>query len=565
MTRKALRLTAAVVAAVFLWLLATLPPRAAVASGAITDTIRARTVAGAFHVHSTRSDGTGDRDAIAAAAARAGLQFVVITDHGDATRPPDPPVYLHGVLCLDAVEVSTNGGHVIALDMPPSPFPLGGEPAAVVEDVVRLGGMPVAAHPDSAKGELAWKDWTLPVAGLEWLNLDSGWRDESPTRLARAAFDSLIRPGPALASLQGHPAATLAQWDRIAAARTIVALAGHDAHGGLARSAEEGSQRWTPGFLASSLASYESSFATFAVRVLLDVPLTGDAAGDGRRLFDAVRTGRVYTAIDAIAAPAWIDFHAAQGFTERPMGDLVPPGGEVTITFRSMLPAGARAVLLRDGAAVADSAAGELVFAASAPGVYRVEVRTPGWAVPWIVTNPIYVRSSAGHEPDGAVPLRPAGATVLELTDPGVVEKDPVSTAELASSGGTRSLEFQLRPGERASQYVAVAVPLPQGLPPFDRVVFAGRSSSPMRVSVQVRFNRAGGARWVHSVYLSAESRQVVVPVERLLPADGPSQAPPFESASSLLFVVDLTNASPGSRGRFEISDLLLASAPPLR
>ena len=151
MTRTAVRVTAAIVAAVFLWLLATLPPRAAIASGAIAEATRARTVAGAFHVHSTRSDGSGDRDAIAKAAARAGLKFVVITDHGDATRAPDPPAYLDGVLCLDAVEISTNGGHLIALDMPQSPYPLGGESSAVVEDVVRLGGMPVAAHPEDRK------------------------------------------------------------------------------------------------------------------------------------------------------------------------------------------------------------------------------------------------------------------------------------------------------------------------------------------------------------------------------------------------------------------------------
>ena len=192
MTRKALRLTAALVAAVFLWFLATLPPRPAVASGGVADAIRARTVAGAFHVHSSRSDGVGDRDAIAAAAARAGLRFVIMTDHGDATRVPDPPAYLHGVLCIDSVEISTNGGHLIALDMPAAPYPLGGEADSVVEDVLRLGGMPIVAHPDSAKVELAWTDWTTPVAGLEWLNLDSSWRDESGIRLARVAFDSLL-------------------------------------------------------------------------------------------------------------------------------------------------------------------------------------------------------------------------------------------------------------------------------------------------------------------------------------------------------------------------------------
>jgi hypothetical protein len=565
MTRTMVRLTAAVLAAVFLWLLLTLPPRPAVAAGAVAEAIRARTVAGAVHVHSIRSDGSGDREAIAAAAARVGLKFVVITDHGDGTRPPDPPAYLHGVLCLDAVEISTNGGHLIALDMPSSPYPLGGESAAVVEDVLRLGGMPVVAHPDSAKSELAWKDWGAPVAGLEWINLDSGWRDEPRSRLARVAFDSLVRPGPALASLLDRPAATLARWDQIAATRTMVALAGHDAHGGLARRSEEGSHRWIPGFLSSSLASYEASFATFAVRVILDAPLRGDAAGDARRLFDAVRAGHVYTAIDAIAAPAWVDFHASLGSTEHGMGEALLFASGLALTFRSPLPVGGTAVLLRDGVAVAELGTGELLFDAAAPGVYRVEVRMPRWAVPWIVTNPIYLRSSAGPEPDGVAPAPPAGTTALELTGPGLVEKDPQSTAELLSNDGRWSLDFRLRSGERVSQYVAIAVPLPRVLPPFDRVVFTGQSSPPLRVSVQVRFDRAAGARWVHSVFLSSESRQVVVPVDRLVPADQPQQAAQFDSASSLLFVVDLTNASPGSQGRFEISNLRLATTQPAR
>ena len=71
-----------------------------------------------------------------------------------------------------------------------------------------------------------------------------------------------------------------------------------------------------------------------------------------------------------------------------------------------------------------------------------------------------------------------------------------------------------------------------------------------MRVSVQLRFESAGGARWGHSVYLSPESRQIVVPFDRLLPADRPTGADlPPTVATSLLFVVDLTNAAPGAQG----------------
>jgi hypothetical protein len=144
------------------------------------------------------------------------------------------------------------------------------------------------------------------------------------------------------------------------------------------------------------------------------------------------------------------------------------------------------------------------------------------------------------------------------------VEKDPVSTADASSNGGTRALAFSLRGGERVSQYVALAVPLKDaGLSPFDRIVFTGRSAAPMRLSVQLRFDSAGGARWVHSVYLSPEPREVVVSLDQLLPADRPIARPRSDLATSLLFVVDLTNAAPGGQGRFEISDLRLASVHP--
>jgi hypothetical protein len=568
MMRKTAKLTAAFVAAVFLWLVVTQPPRFVPASGVVADAVRARTVAGAFHVHSTRSDGAGDRRTIARAAAGAGLRFVILTDHGDATRPPDPPAYLDGVLCIDSVEISTNGGHLIALDLPAAPYPLGGEAAAVVEDVTRLGGMAIVAHPDSPKGELAWKDWASPISGLEWLNLDSGWRDETRARLARVAVDSFFRPGPALASLLNRQSTALARWDQLTATRALVGLPGHDAHGGLSRGAEEGSAWNVPRFLSPRLASYEASFATFALRVVLDESLTGDPVLDARRLLDAVRAGRVFTAIDAVAGPAWVDYHVTRGEVRRNMGETVMFEDETTLVFRSTLPSEARAVLLRDGVEAAESGTGELTFRAAGPGAYRVEVRSPLWDVPWIVTNPIYLRGSDATPP-GMPPVTAAGLEALALADSGSVERDPASTATVTTEAGVRWVEFALRSGDRASQYAALAVPLPKGLPRFDRIVFRGRSSSPMRVSVQLRVEQAGGARWIRSVYLTPEPRQIVVPIDQLLPADAQAaqipQPPPFPAASSVLFVIDLTNAAPGARGRFGISDLQLASSAQAR
>jgi hypothetical protein len=307
----------------------------------------------------------------------------VITDHGDGTRAPDPPEYLHGVLCIDSVEISTEQGHYIALDMPASPYPLGGTGSAVVEDVKRLGGFGVVAHPDSAKAELSWSAWADPVDGLEWLNADSEWRHESRRRLARAAVSYMFRPAPVLASTFDRPESTLARWDALTQVRPVVALAGHDAHGGVARRTEDHTRSgWLP------LPSYRASFRTFAIRAILSEPPTRRADRDARLVIDAVRTGRVFAAIDAIAQPAWIDFRVRAATENATMGQsLIYREGSV-FTVQSALPEHGRVVLRKDGLAVGESSTGTLEATATEPGAYRVEVLSPGSPgtppIPWL-------------------------------------------------------------------------------------------------------------------------------------------------------------------------------------
>ena len=162
------------------------------------------TVRGAYHIHSDRSDGSGSIDEMAAAAARAGLDFIIVTDHGDGTRVPDAPRYRHGVLVIDAVELNTTGGHLVALGLPVAPYPLAGTAADVLEDVQRLGGVGIAAHPDSPRPSLRWVAWEVEVDGLEWINADSGWRDESGLALARAVLSFGFRPAAAMAALSAN-------------------------------------------------------------------------------------------------------------------------------------------------------------------------------------------------------------------------------------------------------------------------------------------------------------------------------------------------------------------------
>jgi len=552
--RKALLVTAALVAAVFVWIVATLPPRPATASDFPANATQ-RIVAGAVHIHSTRSDGVGDREAIAAAAASAGLRFIAITDHGDATRTPDPPAYIHGVLCLDGVEISTNGGHYLALDMPAAPYPLGGEPAAVAEDVKRLGGFGVAAHPDSAKPLLRWTDWAVPIDGIEWLNLDSEWRDESRGRLARAVFDSLFRKGPALASVLDRPVATLDHWDALTARRPVVGLAGHDAHGGWSQRVEDGERRGLPG-----LPSYEASFRTFAIRAVLDDELSGDAGRDARLVFRALRAGRLFTAVDAIAAPAWVDLRSTSRAGIVEMGQQGPyvEGGE--LSARATLPRGGLITLLRNGKALVQVGSNELKATPSGPGAYRVEVsapRAPGTPpVPWIVTNPIYL--TAGPTPVDAPD--PPVTPIADVNDHGVVEKDRLSTASLTSDGRRWGFEYHLGEGSRAGQYAALAISIQPSHPAFNALTFTASAPRAMRVSVQVRYGIGGGVRWVRSIYLAPGAQTISLPLERFLPVETTDPRPSSSLVQTILFSVDLVNATPNSTGQFEIANLKLGT-----
>ena len=129
--------------------------RAKAAAAELVTRSPAAGVRGAIHVHTRRSDGSGTPEQVAAAAAKAGLQFVVLTDHGDGTREPARPAYYSGVLVVDALEVSAEEGHVVALGLPKTPYPLGGEVRDIVEDVARMGAMSVAAHPGSVEAAVA--------------------------------------------------------------------------------------------------------------------------------------------------------------------------------------------------------------------------------------------------------------------------------------------------------------------------------------------------------------------------------------------------------------------------
>jgi hypothetical protein len=540
------------------------------------------TVAGIVHVHTDRSDGRSSAAEIATAAARAGLTFVIFTDHGDATRTPDPPVYASGVLCLDAVEISTAGGHYIALDMPPAPYPLAGEPRDVVDDVRRFGGFGIVAHPDSPKPELRWRDWDAPFDAVETMNLDSAWRawveraagrgaTDAPTpwaarrRLAAALLDYPLRPAETMAGLtQPHAASTRSAYGSTSGTayettvrrRRVVSIAGADAHANLEYGGDP-----SPGGMSIPLPSYLATFRTMSVRVALGRALSGDAAADARVLLRAIRDGHLYTAVDGFASPPSIEFTATNDRGTVHEGDELGAAGPVLLHVRSNAPPSFTTVVW-NSAGILSGDRHEADFTVPAPAdpdVYWMTIaadRGPG--LTWVRTNPIYVR---GPSPPAAFPPTP---TVIDdrpifdgQSDRGwTLEHDPNSRAALDvprfGAASELRLRYGLAGGAVDSQFVALVHDVPTGVAPSDRVAFTARAEHPMRISVQLRV--AGGERWGRSVYVDAFDQELGVPFGDLVPiGTAPADGPAAADVRSVLFVIDTVHAKPGASGRLWI------------
>jgi hypothetical protein len=305
-------------------------------------------------------------------------------------------------------------------------------------------------------------------------------------------------------------------------------------------------------------------FKTFSMTAP-GITLTHDAERDGASLLDAIRQGRVYSTIDALATPAAVSFSAVRGDMAWTMGDFVPPAdGDIELRVDSNAPADSTIVLIKNGEPAATATGRSLrQTVAASPAVYRVEIRlraAPGRPpIPWVVTNPIYIRAQdespvTRSEATESAPQYDNGEARgwrMEMSPRSKTALDVVRTP----TGTELLVRFAIGGAKADSPYAALAMPAGESMPAYDRLMFTSRADRPMRLSVQFRL--ANGDRWRRSIYVDETSRQVSVFFDDVRPVGVPAQGRlPVNSVRDVLFVVDTVNANPGTAGQFWIDDV---------
>jgi hypothetical protein len=240
------------------------------------------------------------------------------------------------------------------------------------------------------------------------------------------------------------------------------------------------------------------------------------------------------------------------------MGAVMAEGSNATLVVRAPVPADSRISIVHEGRTVASVRGGELRYAVTGGrGAYRAEILVPGAPgqppAPWIVSNPIYfgVGSGEAGQPATAATADPVPAAANSPPFPWRIEKDPSSSGTLRTGPTDAALEYKLGEGAADDQFVALASDLADAS--FSAIQLSLAADRPMRISVQLR--SGDGRRWGRSYYVDPAGSRVTVPVSSLTPIGKPFG--PVQDPTSLLLVVDLTNARPGRSGMLRV----LASA----
>ncbi len=361
---------------------------------------------GIIHAHTNLGGhSTGSFEELIAAANANDLDFVIMTEHySDA--------YDTSALTLNGVYSKTlfvGGNEIDTADsdrflMIPGSADAAGlrkvTTAAVIEKLHSENRLALVTYPEKLKS------WDANFDGIEVFSLHTNAKTMNPFT---AIFDGIwsfpAYPELMLASYFKRSDENLRKFDEIAAKRKISLFAGTDAHSniGFHLFGDDAGHR----FLNFKFDDYATIFRLARQHVLIEKnkPLTRE------NLVEALKAGRSFIGFDVLGDTHGFRFEARRegvsgqifqmgtgvlsGMIEYQPYFEVPPGD---ILLTSVSPQPGHFVAFRDGNIIHRSElTTEVTIKADKPGVYRVEVYLdqlgpPFDKMPWIISNPIYVR-----------------------------------------------------------------------------------------------------------------------------------------------------------------------------
>jgi len=345
-----------------------------------------------IHIHSTYSDGQGTYSVIAAAAAQAGLDVIIVTDHNIWVKGLEGYYESAGkrVLVLTGEEVHNQDrypqkNHMLVLGAELEVATFASDPQELLDTIRQRGGLAFLAHPDEmdlkivGETDITWVDWD--VTGYSGFEL---WNHMSEMKtVSRTMLDLILNILIPERIATGATLATLERWDRaLTTGLHLSVIGGADAH----------ATKYKLGPISKTILPYAFHFNSINNHLLLTEPLNGDLAHDKALIYAALRNGASFIGYDLPASTHGFSFTISNEETTAAIGETLTLTRGATVQVRLPFPAQFR--LIRNGQVIHQSTSLQhLAYPLVEPGAYRVEchLNFQGKTRGWIYSNPIYV------------------------------------------------------------------------------------------------------------------------------------------------------------------------------
>jgi len=354
---------------------------------------------GAFHVHSRYShDGGGTIDEIRRGAADAGLAFVLLTDHNDLRAASEATLVWPALVVGE--EVSTTGGHVLAIGVTEEVRALGDAAGMSVGDAIteieKQNALPIIAHP--SRHRAGWdRSARDRVRAIEIYNADEDWRDDGPLDVLASLVTYPIAPVRSLALLLDRPSRNLALWDSLLAERDVVGVGACDAHARV--DLPWGGRLAFPGYWEAFNVVATEVWPWWTAETVDSTTLA--AIEPSRYLLHSLEAGHACVVFRALGPGNGFVFQYRRGSEITMVGGRVALDAENGGRIVVVTPGGHRAIVrvYKDGRVWREGEGPVLEERVTEPGVYRCEVsqarRLPPFynrkEFPWIISNAIRI------------------------------------------------------------------------------------------------------------------------------------------------------------------------------
>lgn len=345
---------------------------------------------GVIHIHSSLGGhSTGSFDELIDGARKNDLDFAVMTEHTtdlyDTSAQTLDGVH-GGVLFVGGQEVNTATDRFLLV-------PGSAESAqaatlstqAFLDKNHALGKIALIAYPEK------YNSWNADFDGIEIFSLNTNAKKMNPfVSVMDTIWSFRSYPELVLANFFVRPSENLRKFDEIAVNRKTTLFAGNDAHSniGFHLFGDDAGNK----LINLKIDRYETIFRTVRTHVLIEK----NRQLSRENLIAAIKNGHTYVGFDALGDVQGFIFRAENDQENKIQGDEIALSSNVKL--QALAPQRARFVIYRNGEIFFEADQTNSVnLTIDQAGTYRAEVYldalgSPFDQMPWIISNPIYIK-----------------------------------------------------------------------------------------------------------------------------------------------------------------------------